>query len=70
MPVLHIAYDYRRIGVLLLLFAVVAGLSFRIRYADILLSVAQSAGLALAASSIALWGFGRMRDTFGRWVKS
>ncbi len=70
MPVLHIAYDYRRIGVLLLLFAAVGGLSFRIRYAEFLVGAAQATGLVLAAGSIALWGFGRLRGTFGRSVDS
>ena len=62
MPVVKIRYDYRRAGLLLLLFATVALISFKISFATLGLGLLLAAGVTTAAGAIVFLQICRMED--------
>jgi O-antigen/teichoic acid export membrane protein len=62
MPVVKIRYDYRRAGLLLLLFGIIAMISFKISYETLGLGLLLAAGVTTLAGSIVFLQICRMED--------
>lgn len=62
MPVLRIRYDYRRAGLLLLLFGMVATISFKISFATLGLGLLLALGVTLSAAAVVFLQICRVED--------
>jgi O-antigen/teichoic acid export membrane protein len=67
MPVLRIHYDYRRAGLLFLVFSAVAALSFIISFVDPMRGFALAGVAALATAGIVFLGICRVPDVLKAW---